>query len=63
MPRDMVKCKFCDYVSPKWVGRKGRKPKNGISIVLNHVSIWHSKEYSKYRDENNFNNVMEKVNA
>lgn len=46
-----LKCKFCFYSCPEGYKNKKGKFVSGYSLLINHVSICHTKEFMELQDK------------
>ena len=44
---NMIKCAFCDWKTPRWTTTSKGKRRNGTTLLLNHVEMFHFDEYMK----------------
>ncbi len=48
---NILKCKFCNWQTPRWVTTKRGKRRNRSNKLISHVMIEHPDEYSKIIEE------------
>lgn len=47
---DHIKCKFCNYKTPRWITKNGKK-KHGYSRLKTHLELNHFDIYLKVKND------------